>query len=148
MANNWIFNSEMIPLLERSLASEHFADAADHLALDVVESEEFETVAQALAVADDGADFQGIGTEGKRDFEGDDFSGFEFAGESGGGDHDAGIGRGGATGFAAVCEFATGDEGERQRGGASGECGDDHGSEEFRGDAECSGSGECGRCGE
>src|ERR1700722_4132938 len=83
MANNWIFNSEMIPLLERSLASEHFADAGDGVALGIAEGEEFETVAEALTIADDGADFQGIGAEGQRNVEGNDFATFEFSGEGG-----------------------------------------------------------------
>ena len=56
------------------------ADALDGVALAVVEGEEFESVAQALAVADDGADFDGIGREGQRNFESDDLSGFETAG--------------------------------------------------------------------
>src|SRR5260370_30668017 len=60
----------------------HFADAADHVALGLVEGEELEAVAQALAIAHDAAHFQGVGTEGQRNFEGDDFSGFEAAGES------------------------------------------------------------------
>jgi len=40
---------------------EVLADALDGVALAVVEGEEFESVAEALAVADDGADFDGIG---------------------------------------------------------------------------------------
>ena len=41
---------------------EELADALDGVALAVVEGEELESVAQALAVADDGADFDGIGS--------------------------------------------------------------------------------------
>jgi hypothetical protein len=62
---------------------EVFADAEDGVALASVEGEEFETVAQALAVADDGADFDGIGRQGQGNFEGDDFAGFKAAGEGG-----------------------------------------------------------------
>ena len=39
------------------LCGEHFADAADGVALCVAESEELEAVAQSLAVADDGTNF-------------------------------------------------------------------------------------------
>ena len=59
------------------------ADAADGVALLVVEGEEFESVTEALAIADDGAHFDGIGREGQRNFEGDDLAGFEAAGEGG-----------------------------------------------------------------
>ncbi|SPE28494.1 hypothetical protein SBA2_40056 [Acidobacteriia bacterium SbA2] len=59
------------------------ADALDGVALAVVEGEEFESVAQALAVADNGADLDGIGREGQRNFESDDLAGFETAGEGG-----------------------------------------------------------------
>ena len=59
------------------------ADALDGVALAVVEGEEFESVAQALAVADDGADFDGIGRKGQRNFKSNDFAGFEASGESG-----------------------------------------------------------------
>jgi hypothetical protein len=45
---------------------EHIADAADGIALCFAESEELEAVAQALAVADDGANFQRVGTKGQR----------------------------------------------------------------------------------
>jgi hypothetical protein len=62
---------------------EVLADALDSIALAVVEGEEFETVAQALAVTDDGADFDGIGRKGQRDFDGNDLAGFEVAGEGG-----------------------------------------------------------------
>jgi hypothetical protein len=64
-------------------AGEVVADALDGVALVVVEGEEFEAVAQALAVADDGSDFDGIGSEWEGNFEGDDFAGFEAAGEGG-----------------------------------------------------------------
>jgi hypothetical protein len=37
------------------------ADAADGVALGGIQGEEFEAVAEALAVADNGADFDGIG---------------------------------------------------------------------------------------
>jgi hypothetical protein len=60
-----------------------FADTADDVTLIVIEGEELKTVAQALAITDDGAHFQGIGTEGQRNFERNDFSGFEVAGEGG-----------------------------------------------------------------
>ena len=65
------------------LGGEVVADAADGVALLIVQGEEFESVAEALAVADDGADFDGIRSEGQRNFESDDFAGFEAAGESG-----------------------------------------------------------------
>lgn len=64
------------------LGGEVLADAEDGVALSVVEGEEFESVAEALAVADDGADLDGIGREGQRNFESDDLAGFEAAGES------------------------------------------------------------------
>ena len=41
------------------------------------------SVAEALAVADDGADFDGIGREGQGNFESDDLAGFEASGERG-----------------------------------------------------------------
>jgi len=69
--------------LHSAFGGEHFADAADHIALGLAEGEEFEAVAEALAVTNDGADFQGIGTERQGNFEGNDFSGFEFAGKGG-----------------------------------------------------------------
>ena len=49
----------------RSLAfgGQVLADALDGVALTIVEGEEFKSVAQALAVANDGADFDGIGRE-------------------------------------------------------------------------------------
>src|SRR5215472_3991644 len=59
------------------------ADAADGVTLVLVQREEFESVAQTLAIADDGADFDGIRRERQRNFEGDDFSRFEAAGQSG-----------------------------------------------------------------
>jgi len=62
---------------------EIFADAADGISLSFVEGEKFESVAQALAIADDGADFDGIRSKRQRDFESDDFAGFEAAGKSG-----------------------------------------------------------------
>src|SRR6266516_1719923 len=42
---------------------EVLADAFDGVALAIVQREEFEAVAQPLAIADDGADFDGIGRE-------------------------------------------------------------------------------------
>ena len=62
---------------------EDFADAADDVTLIVIEGEELKTVAQTLAITDDGAHFQGIGAERQRNFERNDFSGFEVAGEGG-----------------------------------------------------------------
>ena len=58
-----LFPSGRLLLAERNLgaAGEVFADAVDGVALAFVQGEEFETVAQALAVADDGANFDGIG---------------------------------------------------------------------------------------
>ena len=48
-----------------------------------LESEEFESVAQALAIADDGAHFNGIWSKRQRNFQSDNFTGFEAACESG-----------------------------------------------------------------
>ena len=53
-----------IPFAFLASAGEVVADALDGVALSVVEGEEFEAVAEALAVADDGADLDGIGSEG------------------------------------------------------------------------------------
>ena len=60
---------------------EDFADAADYFALGVVEGEELEAVAEAVAVTDDGANLQRVGTERQRNIERNDFAGFEFASE-------------------------------------------------------------------
>ena len=49
----------------------------------VSKGEEFEAVAEAVAIAHDGADFQWVGAEGQGNFEGDDFAFLEFSGESG-----------------------------------------------------------------
>ena len=62
-------------------AGEHFADAADRLALGIGEGEEFETVAQAIAIAHDGADLQRVRAERQGNFEGDDFPFLQFSGE-------------------------------------------------------------------
>ena len=62
---------------------EQFTDAADHAALGLVEREELKTVAQTLAVTHNGSHSQGVGTEGQRNIEGDDFAGFQVASESG-----------------------------------------------------------------
>ncbi len=61
----------------------HFADATNGFALGFAESKELETVAQALTIADDGADFQRIRTEGQRNIERYNLAGFQFAGERG-----------------------------------------------------------------
>lgn len=63
------------------LIGEHLADTANGVALGDGEGEEFEAVAQAIRVADDGTQFQWIGAQGKRNFEGDDFSALELPGE-------------------------------------------------------------------
>ena len=42
---------------DSGLGGEHVADAADGIALGFAEGEELEAIAQALAVADDGANF-------------------------------------------------------------------------------------------
>jgi len=65
------------------LGREVLADAHDGVALAVVEGEEFESVAEALAVANDGADFDGIGRKGQGNFQSDDLAGFEAAGKGG-----------------------------------------------------------------
>src|ERR1035437_5680186 len=65
------------------LGGEVLADALDGVALAVVEGEEFESVAEALAVADDGADFDGIGRKGQGNFQSDDLAGFEASRECG-----------------------------------------------------------------
>ena len=57
------------------------ADTADGFALRFAERKELETVAQALTIADDGADFQRIRTEGQRNIERYNLAGFQFAGE-------------------------------------------------------------------
>ena len=62
---------------------EIFADAANSVALAIVQSEEFEAVAQALAVANDGSYFDRIRSERERDIESYDFPGLEAAGQSG-----------------------------------------------------------------
>ena len=67
---------------ESGSGGEHFADAADQGALAVAEGEEFETVVQALPVADDGADLELAGAQGQGNFEGDDFAGLKIAGQS------------------------------------------------------------------
>jgi hypothetical protein len=83
-AVKWGLPNGMAGQLTNSLAfcGEHLADAEDDFALGVAEGQEFEAVAQALAVADDGANFQRVGAEGQRHFERDDFAGFELTGES------------------------------------------------------------------
>lgn len=63
--------------------SEVLTDALNGVALGIAEGKEFESIAEPLAVAHDGADLDGIGSKGQRDFESDDLAGFEFAGESG-----------------------------------------------------------------
>ena len=70
-------------LLVFGFAGEHFADASDGFTLGVSKGEEFEAVAEAVAIAHDGADFQWVGAEGQGNFEGDDFAFLEFPGESG-----------------------------------------------------------------
>lgn len=59
----------------------HVADAGDHIALVGSEGEKFEAVAKAVAITHDRPHFQRIRTERKRNLEGDDFAGFEFAGK-------------------------------------------------------------------
>ena len=56
------------------------ADAVDGVALGVVQGEEFESVAQALAVAHNSPHFDGIRRQGQGDFQRDDLSGFKAAG--------------------------------------------------------------------
>src|SRR6476620_7610394 len=58
-----------------------FADTLDGVALVIVQGEEFESIAESLAVANDGADFDGVRSERQRDFKRDDFSRLEAAGE-------------------------------------------------------------------
>ena len=58
------------------------ADALDGVTLIVIEREEFEAIAEALAITDDSADFDWIGSQGQGDFKSDDFSRLEAAGES------------------------------------------------------------------
>src|SRR5580658_8046953 len=65
------------------LGGEHFADAADHFSLGVVEREELKTVAETLAAAHNRPHLQGIGTERQRNLEGNDFAGLELASKSG-----------------------------------------------------------------
>ena len=57
---------------------EIFADAANSVPLAIVQSEEFEAVAQALAVANDGSYFDRIRSEWERDIESYDFPGFKL----------------------------------------------------------------------
>jgi hypothetical protein len=64
-----------------AFAGEHFADSMDHVALVIGDGEEFEAVTQALAVADDGTNFQSEAVDRQRNLQGDDFAGFEVAGE-------------------------------------------------------------------
>src|ERR1019366_932194 len=62
---------------------EVLADALNGVALAVVEGEEFKSVAEALEVEDDGADFYGVGGEGQGNTESEDLSGFEASRECG-----------------------------------------------------------------
>src|ERR1700692_2537847 len=55
----------------------------EHFALGGVEGEEFEAVAQAVAITDDSANFQWVGTERQRNLERNNFTGLKLAGESG-----------------------------------------------------------------
>src|ERR1700739_1695541 len=66
-----------------ALAGEIFADAADGIALAIVEGEEFETVAKSLAIADNGAHLDGIGCKRQGNVQGNDLAGVEAAGERG-----------------------------------------------------------------
>ena len=68
-------------LIGSTFVGKHVADAGDHIALVYGEGEEFEAVAEAVAVTHDRPHFQRIWTERERNFEGDDFAGFEFAGK-------------------------------------------------------------------
>src|SRR5579872_4878285 len=68
---------------ESGFGGQILADALDGVALGVVQGEKFEAVAKALAIADDGANLDGIWRQWQRDFKRDDLSGFEAAGESG-----------------------------------------------------------------
>jgi hypothetical protein len=70
-------------IIGSAFVGQHVADAGDHIALVGCEGEEFEAVAEAVAITDDCPHFQRIWTERKRNLEGDDFAGFEFAGERG-----------------------------------------------------------------
>jgi hypothetical protein len=74
-------DDKRIKIIGSGFVGQHVADAGDHIALVDGEGEEFEAVAEAVAVTHDRPYFQGIWTEGKRNLEGDDLSGFEFAGE-------------------------------------------------------------------
>src|SRR5579859_1140835 len=65
------------------LGGEVVADAADGVALVIVESEEFESVAEALAVTHDGPHFDGIRSEGQRDLQSYNLAGLKAAGECG-----------------------------------------------------------------
>ena len=47
----------------------------------IVQGQKLEAIAEALAVADNGTNLDGIGCKGKRDIECDDFAGLETAGE-------------------------------------------------------------------
>ena len=66
-----------------AFAGEILADALDSVALAIVEGQEFESVAEALAVAHDGADFDGIGGEGQGNLESDDLARLEAPRERG-----------------------------------------------------------------
>ena len=65
------------------LGGEVFADSADGVALALVQGQEFEAVAKSLAIADNGANLDGIRSERQGDVESDDLTWFEAAGESG-----------------------------------------------------------------
>lgn len=62
---------------------EVIADPADGIALVIIQGQKLEAIAEALAVTDNGTNLDGIGRQGERDIESDDFAGFEAAGEGG-----------------------------------------------------------------
>jgi hypothetical protein len=49
----------------------------------IVQGQELEAIAEALAVADNRTNLDGLGCKGERDIESHDFAGFETAGEGG-----------------------------------------------------------------
>jgi len=69
--------------IQLTFGGEVLADTLNGIALAVVEGEEFESVSESLAVADNGADFDGIGRQGQRNVQRHNFTGIEAAGEGG-----------------------------------------------------------------
>jgi hypothetical protein len=62
---------------------QNYAELAEDQALVFGDDEEFESAAEAFAVADDGAEFGDVGRDGNGELEGDDFAGVHLAAESG-----------------------------------------------------------------